>query len=299
MDYTGPVVADDWEKIALNKLKAAIHLKQIRSLAEDYEQAGCAIECALKARIMRHERLNQWPSRDRRRELYTHDLAFLMKSAGLEPQMLIEVVSATNIGVAWSIAKEWSVDARYARDMRPKLVRDMGCGAIRRGVGAMDYRDVEPGVERWSAGLEILGLTDRLGFAAQAAGWIYAPEHDLWRYYLITPMVDEQGPRWIYERLLKVFGKVTLPPGITPLDIYIGSPRDALYRTLEAAGMNQRFAETGGNYPKTPPMRLDIDGLEIAPGVVVARALLYRLEAKPEKPHPKLFDRRVRQLLAA
>jgi hypothetical protein len=124
-DHEGPITADDWERVAHQKLKAAMHLQQIRSTTEAYDQAGVAIECALKARIMRHERLNQWPSRERRRDLYTHDLAFLLKAGGLQDRMLAESASGTNIGIAWAIAKEWSVEARYARNMRPRLARDM------------------------------------------------------------------------------------------------------------------------------------------------------------------------------
>jgi hypothetical protein len=173
-DHAGPITADDWEAAARQKLKAAIHLQQIRSLPEAYEQAGFAVECALKARIMRHERLNQWPSRERRRELYSHGLSFLLRASGLESRIVAETLNASDIGVAWAMTKEWSVDARYARSMRPKLVRyDLGCQLIGSGIGAMDNRDIGPGDERLRAGHQILLLTDDLEFAAQAAGWVY------------------------------------------------------------------------------------------------------------------------------
>lgn len=163
----------------------------------------------------------------------------------------------------------------------------------------MDYRDVEPGVERWTAGEEILELTDSLGFNAQAAGWIYEPENAQWKYYLITTMVDEQGPRWIYSRLLKVFAKVNLPPGITPLDIYIASPKDALYKALMAAGTPEMMAKGKSDHPEKKFFRLAVTNIEIAPGVGLARAMFYRAERIERKPKPKLFDKRVEQMLAA
>lgn len=46
--------------------------------------AGFAVEFALKALIIRRERLNAWPSKDRRPELYTHSLRDLFHAAGIE-----------------------------------------------------------------------------------------------------------------------------------------------------------------------------------------------------------------------
>jgi hypothetical protein len=163
----------------------------------------------------------------------------------------------------------------------------------------MDYRGVEPGALRWDAGLKILDLTDSLGFSAQAAGWVYVPESDQWRYYLITQMVDEKGPRWIYERLLKIFAKVHLPPGITPLDIYIGSPKDSLFRALKAAGVDNWASDVFKKHRDDQCLRIDVPNLQIAPDVFIARALFYRLDSHIRKPNYKLFDKKVEHLLAA
>jgi hypothetical protein len=46
-------------------------------------------------------------------------------------------------------------------------------------------------------------------------------------------------------------------------------------------------------------MVLDLGDLEVAPGVVVNRATLTRLEAKPRRFSPKVFDKKVQRLLAA
>ncbi len=162
----------------------------------------------------------------------------------------------------------------------------------------MDHRDIEPGVERWDAGLEILRITDGLGFDTQAAGWIFLPEGEQWRYYLITPMVDEKGPRWIYERLLKVFAKMTLPPGISPLDIFVGSPKDPLFRGLVKAGLGEQIETAQQQLPPGALVRLAVADVRTE-NLHVARALFYRLSSAPLKARPRLFERRVQQVLAA
>lgn len=73
--------------------------------------AGLAVECALKALIMRRERLNGWPSRDARQELYTHDLRNLREIAGI-------VISPRDPQApAWHLFLQWDRNQGY--DPRP------------------------------------------------------------------------------------------------------------------------------------------------------------------------------------
>jgi hypothetical protein len=60
--------------------------------------AGEALECALKAKVMRTQSLNSRPSRISRPDLYTLDPNALMKEAGLEPALLAEIAAATSAG---------------------------------------------------------------------------------------------------------------------------------------------------------------------------------------------------------
>ena len=46
--------------------------------------SGFAIEFALKALIIKRERLNAWPSKDARPDLYTHDLRGLFQAAQID-----------------------------------------------------------------------------------------------------------------------------------------------------------------------------------------------------------------------
>ncbi|WP_353861255.1 hypothetical protein [Azospirillum formosense] len=158
----------------------------------------------------------------------------------------------------------------------------------------MDHQRLKLDNIREKAGRTVLELTDGLGFDTQAAGWIYmddsAEGEREWRLYLITPMIDEKGPVWIYERLLKVFRKVGLPEGITPLDIYIAGPKDGLFLAL------QKFLHPEG------------DGLlEVSDSSFedhefsfsVKYIAFYRIKTKPIKAKPALFAKKVEQLLAA
>jgi hypothetical protein len=51
---------------------------------EAWLASGFAVEFALKALIIKRERLNAWPSKETRPDLYTHDLRGLFGAAGIE-----------------------------------------------------------------------------------------------------------------------------------------------------------------------------------------------------------------------
>ena len=91
-----------------------------------YAHAGIAVEMALKCWIMRRERMNCWPSRSERRELYSHDINALIAVGGLEAAILQEVADGTDLGRAWLTVKDWTVEARYLPGRFPYRVgRDM------------------------------------------------------------------------------------------------------------------------------------------------------------------------------
>lgn len=62
----------EWLAVAKQHETSARLLAESRvAAAQAYSHAGFAVECALKAYIMRMGRLNGWPDRDSRPELYT------------------------------------------------------------------------------------------------------------------------------------------------------------------------------------------------------------------------------------
>ena len=125
-DIEGIMTAEEWAAVARRKLGSAKVLRQTKRWEDAYHLAGEALECALKAKIMRHQRLNSWPSRAARPELYVHDPTALMLHAGLEPALLVEVTAATSTGTSWLVAKDWTVNSsRYATKVKLRLARDM------------------------------------------------------------------------------------------------------------------------------------------------------------------------------
>ncbi|MBK1840287.1 hypothetical protein JHL17_23055 [Azospirillum sp. YIM B02556] len=153
----------------------------------------------------------------------------------------------------------------------------------------MDYRTVTLDKDREAAGRTILKLADEVGFETQAAAWLHLAEPNAWRFYLITSMIDEKGPKWIYERLLKFFAKVGLPKGITPLDIYIGSPSDKLFSQLP---FSLDFEDEEGGL-------CEISDPSGNPDFLLDKGFFYRLRKQKIIARPNQFDLRVRQRLAA
>ena len=85
---------------------------------------------------------------------------------------------------------------------------------------------------RRDSGEKLLTLTDEFGFAALGAAWVYDRDAERWWYLLVSPMIDSQGPAWVYERLVALFRKLRLPEGISPLDIRIASPNETGFRRI-------------------------------------------------------------------
>ncbi len=132
------LAAEDWERTAREYAAAARRLARMRPpmWRSAYHEAGLALECALKACIMRLHGLNHWPTRSRRPEFYTHDPDILLRLAGLEVAMPAEVDSETAIGLAWSVAKDFSINRRYpdGRAFPEKLAKGMEAAINARGL---------------------------------------------------------------------------------------------------------------------------------------------------------------------
>ena len=99
------------------------HEAAARRLAEDrdtaaqaYFHVGSAAEFALKAYIMWKERLNSWPDRDARRELYTHDLTTLVEIAE------IELTTTDPTGASWKTVLDWDRSQGYDPNPMPRKV---------------------------------------------------------------------------------------------------------------------------------------------------------------------------------
>ena len=120
---------DHWiALIQRNQSAARILLKQ-NVTAEAWYHAGFAVECAMKAAIMRHRRYNAFPDRETNPELYVHNLHALAVEAGLDIKALVRDPIATNLQVVLM----WGRSASYdPKPMPVTVARDMveaACGA--------------------------------------------------------------------------------------------------------------------------------------------------------------------------
>jgi HEPN domain-containing protein len=124
----GGGTAEEWAQ------KAREHAVDARTLqraggspASIYHQSGLAVECALKAVIIKRHGLNQWPSDYKSRGWGTHDLSRLLKHSGRGPDMSKELAQATELAVSWLVIKDWnSSRPKYpGSDINRQAARDM------------------------------------------------------------------------------------------------------------------------------------------------------------------------------
>jgi hypothetical protein len=124
-----PLSSEDWVRLSRRHCAAARNDLSGKHTSIAWLNAGLAVECALKAAIMWHHRLNGWPSRANRPDFYTHDLAKLAKYAGVDIGLLIH----DPIFPAWCVVRQWQRGDSYnPKPMPMQVARDMveaACGA--------------------------------------------------------------------------------------------------------------------------------------------------------------------------
>lgn len=144
---------------------------------------------------------------------------------------------------------------------------------------------------RLDSGRYLLEMTDQLDFGAVAAAWVQDAEDGHWWYLLVTTMVDNLGPTWIYERLLKVFRKWELPVGISPLDIMVASPFELGVKRL-FRGIKADMIGDGSS----PVVDVNfIDGMSVS-AIYPYRVITSRVKKSDSS---KAFNQKVLGLLAA
>lgn len=140
--------------------------------------------------------------------------------------------------------------------------------------------------ELLSAGRKFLATTDELRVGAEGAAWLFDPVDENWRFFLVTSLIDELGPRELYETLSKVFRKVMPELPISMFAVYLASPSDKPFRVLRDRGIG--VTESGN---------VNVDGWRFD--------YVYRAGGAPsEIDRPQIdvaleFRRRARDLLAA
>ena len=112
-----PQSVDDWLLLARqHEATARLAASDRVACGQAPFHCGLGLECTLKAYIMFAERLNRWPDRSERPELYSHDLRKLMAIAGLR------VTDADAIAPAWHVMSQWDRNQAYAPQRTPRKV---------------------------------------------------------------------------------------------------------------------------------------------------------------------------------
>ena len=112
-----PETSEGWFALARqHEITARAVVAHRVAAAQAVFHAGAGVECALKAYIMRRERLIGWPSRESRPALYTHDLRQLLREAGL-------VISPRDPAApGWALVLQWDRNQAYDPAPVPRKV---------------------------------------------------------------------------------------------------------------------------------------------------------------------------------
>jgi HEPN domain-containing protein len=103
-----------FRQLAEFRLSEAALLNKQGQPSGAYYLAGYAIECALKAIIAAKFRENEIPDKALVNDVYTHDLAKLVRLAGLESELNDARRVGADLDRQWSIVKNWNEQARYS-----------------------------------------------------------------------------------------------------------------------------------------------------------------------------------------
>ena len=104
----------DFQTLAEMRIKEALALLENQCYEGAYYLAGYAVECALKACIARNT--NQYdfpPDRNTINRIYSHNLDWLVREAGLEDAHQERVQSNLIFAEYWKIVVRWSEASRY------------------------------------------------------------------------------------------------------------------------------------------------------------------------------------------
>jgi hypothetical protein len=116
-----------------------------------------------------------------------------------------------------------------------------------------------------TAGERVLQVLDQAGFKVSVALWLYSSEFEAWRLYIASPLVDTEGPRQAYVRVLSAL-RASDPDLSSAVTIALVSPKDPLIR-----GLRRIFGTTRSVHG----MRL---GGNVIDGMFVEQAYVYRIK---------------------
>lgn len=95
----------DLKVLAEIRLKEASTLMSKKHYDGAYYLCGYAVECALKSCIAKRTKVHDFPDKRIVNDSYTHNLNQLVRVAGLQPALDLEMRRDADFGVNWAIVK--------------------------------------------------------------------------------------------------------------------------------------------------------------------------------------------------
>ncbi len=115
-----PTTKADFQKLADMRIREAKLLLDAGEFDGAYYLAGYAVECALKACIIKRLMTSDvFPERRFSDDCYKHDLKVLLRLADLEGPLNL----AAPVLVRWGLVKDWSEQSRYEHGRDATVVR--------------------------------------------------------------------------------------------------------------------------------------------------------------------------------
>ncbi|WP_024278604.1 hypothetical protein [Xanthobacter sp. 126] len=126
-----PATPEAWIRLAKREIEAAQILAGHKAQAmQAWNHAGFAMECAVKAKIMAHERLNTWPSRDARPELYVHDMRALISLAAIPLDAQSPLAPALHLALSWNRLQSYNPGRMPRRQARQLIDAAVGANGL-------------------------------------------------------------------------------------------------------------------------------------------------------------------------
>ncbi|HXJ96507.1 MAG TPA: HEPN domain-containing protein [Terriglobia bacterium] len=102
----------DFQWLAKTRIQEAKALLEKGLFDGAYYLAGYAVECALKACIVKKIRRSELPDKTLINDLYTHNLMKLLGLADLQVEYKVAIANK-QFAANWDVVKNWSEEARY------------------------------------------------------------------------------------------------------------------------------------------------------------------------------------------
>jgi HEPN domain-containing protein len=113
----------DLQQLARERLREAKALLTARCWSGAYYLAGYAVECGLKACIIRRlMTTDEFPERKFSEQCWTHNLEQLLGLAGLKEEFREAFAANPVLAENWDTVKQWTEASRYTRTPKKRAI---------------------------------------------------------------------------------------------------------------------------------------------------------------------------------